>query len=38
MARKSAYAQAGVDLELGNQVKQTLPDLLASTQIGRAHV
>ncbi|MDB4691459.1 phosphoribosylformylglycinamidine cyclo-ligase, partial [Verrucomicrobia bacterium] len=31
MARKSAYAQAGVDLELGNQVKQTLPDLLAST-------
>lgn len=31
MARKSAYAQAGVDLELGNQVKQTLPDLLSST-------
>lgn len=31
MARKSAYAQAGVDLELGNQVKQSLPDLLAST-------
>ncbi len=31
MAGKSAYAKAGVDLELGNQVKQTLPELLAST-------
>ncbi len=29
--KKSAYARAGVDLELGNQVKRTLPDLLAST-------
>lgn len=30
--KKSAYARAGVDLELGNQVKRTLPDLLASTK------
>lgn len=29
--KKTAYARAGVDLELGNQVKRTLPDLLAST-------
>jgi phosphoribosylformylglycinamidine cyclo-ligase len=29
--KKSAYARAGVDLELGNSVKRTLPDLLAST-------
>jgi phosphoribosylformylglycinamidine cyclo-ligase len=30
MAQK-AYAQAGVDIDLGNQVKATLPQLLAST-------
>lgn len=27
----SAYARAGVDIQLGNQVKATLPELLAST-------
>jgi phosphoribosylformylglycinamidine cyclo-ligase len=30
MAQK-AYAKAGVDIDLGNRVKATLPDLLAST-------
>src|SRR5438445_1211723 len=30
-ARKRAYARAGVDIELGNQVKATLPRLLAAT-------
>ncbi len=30
--KKSAYAQAGVDLVLGNRVKETLPALLASTK------
>jgi phosphoribosylformylglycinamidine cyclo-ligase len=30
MAQK-AYAKAGVDIDLGNQVKATLPELLAST-------
>lgn len=30
--KKSAYAQSGVDIALGNQVKETLPDLLASTR------
>ena len=29
--KKSAYAKAGVDINLGNQVKETLPQLLAST-------
>ena len=29
--KKNAYAKAGVDIELGNQVKTTLPDLLKST-------
>jgi phosphoribosylformylglycinamidine cyclo-ligase len=29
--KKSAYARAGVDIQLGNQVKGTLPQLLAST-------
>jgi phosphoribosylformylglycinamidine cyclo-ligase len=29
--KKSAYARAGVDLELGNAVKRSLPELLAST-------
>jgi len=28
---KTAYAQAGVDIDLGNRVKATLPALLAST-------
>jgi phosphoribosylformylglycinamidine cyclo-ligase len=28
---KTAYAQAGVDIDLGNRVKATLPELLAST-------
>src|SRR5690242_17115472 len=28
----SAYARAGVDIELGNKVKATLPRLLAATQ------
>jgi phosphoribosylformylglycinamidine cyclo-ligase len=28
---KTAYARAGVDIELGNRVKATLPQLLAST-------
>lgn len=28
---KSAYARAGVDIDLGNRVKATLPELLAST-------
>jgi phosphoribosylformylglycinamidine cyclo-ligase len=32
MGVRSAYAKAGVDLNLGNQVKATLPELLASTQ------
>ncbi len=31
MARKKAYAKAGVDIDLGNKVKSTLPKLLAST-------
>lgn len=30
--QKSAYAQSGVDIALGNQVKETLPELLASTK------
>ena len=30
--KKSAYASAGVDLEVGNKVKESLPQLLASTQ------
>lgn len=29
--KPKAYAAAGVDIELGNRVKSTLPDLLAST-------
>ena len=29
--RKKAYAAAGVDIDLGNRVKSTLPQLLAST-------
>jgi phosphoribosylformylglycinamidine cyclo-ligase len=29
--KQAAYARAGVDIELGNQVKSTLPQLLAST-------
>lgn len=29
--KKKAYAQAGVDIDLGNRVKATLPKLLAST-------
>ena len=29
--KKNAYAKAGVDIELGNQVKTTLPELLKST-------
>jgi len=29
--KKNAYARAGVDIELGNRVKATLPQLLAST-------
>src|SRR5687767_13847438 len=29
--RSRAYAQAGVDIELGNKVKATLPQMLAST-------
>jgi phosphoribosylformylglycinamidine cyclo-ligase len=29
--KRSAYARAGVDIELGNKVKSTLPELLAST-------
>ena len=29
--KKKAYAAAGVDIDLGNQVKSTLPQLLAST-------
>ena len=28
---KNAYAKAGVDIQLGNQVKTSLPDLLKST-------
>src|SRR5688572_5296750 len=31
MAQKKAYAKAGVDIDLGNKVKSTLPQLLAST-------
>jgi phosphoribosylformylglycinamidine cyclo-ligase len=31
MASKKAYARAGVDIDLGNRVKSTLPALLAST-------
>src|ERR1041385_5046222 len=29
--KQKAYARAGVDIDLGNQVKATLPQLLAST-------
>ena len=32
MSKPKAYAAAGVDIELGNTVKATLPDLLKSTQ------
>jgi len=32
MSRRSAYARAGVDLRLGNQVKSKLPQLLAATK------
>lgn len=31
MSKKKAYAAAGVDIDLGNRVKATLPALLAST-------
>ncbi len=31
MSKQKAYAAAGVDIELGNQVKATLPQMLAST-------
>ena len=31
MAKKSAYASAGVDLEISNRLKDDLPSLLAST-------
>lgn len=31
MSKQKAYAAAGVDIELGNSVKATLPDLLKST-------
>jgi phosphoribosylformylglycinamidine cyclo-ligase len=33
---KNAYARAGVDIKLGNQVKATLPELLASTHRSEA--
>ena len=29
--KQKAYARAGVDIDLGNKVKATLPELLAST-------
>ena len=29
--KMKAYAQAGVDIDLGNRVKATLPELLKST-------
>jgi phosphoribosylformylglycinamidine cyclo-ligase len=29
--KQKAYAAAGVDIDLGNKVKATLPQLLAST-------
>ena len=29
--KQKAYARAGVDIDLGNRVKATLPQLLAST-------
>ena len=29
--KKSAYARSGVDIALGNRVKGTLPELLATT-------
>ena len=29
--KSRAYAQAGVDIDLGNKVKATLPQMLAST-------
>src|SRR5471030_1821355 len=32
MKKQKAYAAAGVDIDLGNRVKATLPQLLASTQ------
>lgn len=32
MASQKAYARAGVDIDLGNRVKATLPQLLASTK------
>ncbi len=31
MSKQKAYAAAGVDIDLGNKVKSTLPALLAST-------
>jgi phosphoribosylaminoimidazole (AIR) synthetase len=30
--KQNAYARAGVDIDLGNRVKATLPQLLASTR------
>ncbi len=32
MSKQKAYAAAGVDIDLGNQVKASLPELLASTR------
>lgn len=32
MSKQKAYAAAGVDIDLGNKVKATLPELLASTR------
>ncbi len=32
MSKQKAYAAAGVDIDLGNRVKATLPELLASTR------
>ena len=31
MKKQKAYAAAGVDIDLGNKVKATLPQLLAAT-------
>ena len=33
MKKQKAYAAAGVDIDLGNKVKATLPQLLASTHL-----
>ena len=36
--KQKAYAAAGVDIDLGNKVKATLPQLLAATPVSYTHL